>query len=736
MANTQLSADIVSDDRALTAASRFAPYAAALPGGTWSATLLVGGVHCPACIQKIESAMRARADVTHARLNFTTKRLRLEWKDAPENLDSLIAAIEALGYKAEPFTPEKAARTDDEQARFLRLCLGVSGFAAGNIMLVSVALWLTDARTMGFATREFLHLIEALIAVPAVVFAGRPFFASAASVLSKGRTNMDVPISLALVLTTVMSLFELARGAEHVYFDSVVMLMFFLLVGRYLDFLALANARSAAGDLMSMMAGTAMVLEDGRLRSVLIRDLREGMIVQVAAGERIPADGTVRSGASAIDASLVTGESLPVPCAPGDAVLSGTMNVSAPLTVEIARAAEDSMLAGIIRLMERAEQGQAGYVRLADRLARLYTPVVHVLAASAFLYWVLFGGLEWQPALMIAVTVLIITCPCALGLAVPVAQVLAVGRLMRGGVMVKSGDALERLASADTVMLDKTGTLTLGRPVLQGTVPPDALQLAASLAAQSRHPLARAVAAAYDGPLLPLDVAEKPGQGLEARYQGKTVRFGSRAWCGDTHASANPQAQEIWLARDGEEPLLFLLRDELRPDAGAFIAALKDRSLQTVLASGDRPEAVQAMADKLGIAEWRAGMKPEEKYAWLESLRAKGKKVLMLGDGLNDAPVLAGADVSASPASGLDIARNAADIVFTGERLAPVLEAQSCAVFTHKVVLQNFALAALYNLIAVPLALAGHVTPMIAALAMSSSSLVVIANSFRIRWRA
>jgi Cu2+-exporting ATPase len=701
--------------------------------GKWSATLLVSGVHCPACIQKIESAMRARAGMAHARLNYSTKRLALEWTGQAEDLDSFIAGINALGYKAEPYSPEKAQVSDAQTARFLRLCLGVSGFAAGNIMLLSVGLWLTTTQIMGFATREFLGFIEALIAIPAVAFAGRPFFRSAAAVLRNGRTNMDVPISLALILTTGMSLFELARGAEHIYFDSAVMLMFFLLIGRYLDFLALSNARGAAGDLMSMMAGSATVIEDGRMKTRLIRDLQEGMTVQVAMGERIPADGSVISGQSSIDSSLVTGESVPLAVNPGEAVLSGTMNIAAPLTIKIARAAEDSMLAGIIRLMERAEQGQAKYVRIADRLARLYTPVVHVLAASAFLYWLLFGGMVWENALMVAVTVLIITCPCALGLAVPVVQVLSVGRLMRRGVMVKSGDALERLAAIDTVMLDKTGTLTLGHPVLQGE--PQNLQLAASIAAHSRHPLSRALASAYQGSLLDMQVAEKPGQGLEAVYQGKTYRLGSRVWCGDASAPDRPEYQEIWLAGEGAAPQVFLFADTLRPDAKDVVTALRGRGLRVVLASGDRAAPVAAIAQMLGIDDARAGMKPDDKFAWLESLRAQGHKVLMIGDGLNDAPVLAGADVSVSPASGLDIARNAADIVFTGDKLSSVLGAYDDAVFTQTLVKENFALAMLYNVVAIPLAMMGHVTPMVAAIAMSSSSIVVIANSFRIKAR-
>lgn len=695
-------------------------------------TLSVEGVHCPACIQRIESAIASQDGVANARLNYTTKRLSLAWQGIPERADDFVSKLEGMGYKAHPFEPAKAEATDSEHAKFLRLCLGVSGFATGNIMLLSFALWLTTTQEMGLITREFFHLVSALIAVPTVIYAGRPFFRSAYAVLSKGRTNMDVPISLGIILATGMSLFEMSRGAEHVFFDSAVMLIFFLLIGRYLDFLALANARRAASDLLSMMSGSATVLEDGQTRSMLIRDLREGMTVLLGTGERIPADATVLEGTSDIDTSPVTGESLPVHATAGDALYSGTINMAAPLKIRIARAAEDSLLADVIRMMERAEQGQAKYVRIADRAAKMYTPVVHVLAAATLAFW-LFMGMAWQAALMIAVTVLIITCPCALGLAVPVVQMLAVGRLMKRGVLVKAGDALERLAAIDTVMFDKTGTLTLGHPALAGTPDAEDLKTAASLAAHSKHPLSLAVMRAYKGPVFETSVTEVAGCGLEADVNGKSVRLGSRAWCGDSDAPMDASMLELWLSVEGHAPVHFTFTDPLRADAKDVIDGFKVRGCRVILASGDREEAVKAAAETLGITEWRAGMKPADKFAWLQELRAQGRKVMMTGDGLNDAPVLAGADVSASPASGLDIARNAADLVYTGEAFGPILKTYDVAQFSQRLVVQNFALAILYNIFAVPLAMAGHVTPLVAAIAMSSSSVVVIANAFRLR---
>jgi Cu2+-exporting ATPase len=713
-----------------------------------------------------------------ARVNFSTQRLVLAWQGTRERAEEFVRVVEGLGYRVRPFDARGVADDVKSEERRLLLATCVAGFASGNIMLLSFALWSTTGAEMGEATRALMHWVSALIAIPTAVYSGRPFFSSALAVLKKGRTNMDVPISVGVVLTTLMSLFETLRHAEHTYFDSVVMLLFFLLVGRYFDFRARQNARGAAGDLLAMMAGTATVREEGGTRRVLpIRELREGMVVLVAMGERIPADAVVLEGESSLDTSLVTGESLPRPVKAGEGIYSGMLNLSAPLVVRVAKAAEDSLLADIVRLMEKAEQGQAKYVRLAEKVARLYTPVVHLLALVTFLWWVFVAGLAWQESLMIAVTVLIITCPCALGLAVPVVQVLATSLLMKRGILVKTGDAFERLAAIDTLLLDKTGTLTLGRPSLEnislatreageegkgegggaeaktfqgGNHPhPDPLplagegverwhQLAASLASRSHHPLSKALAEAWTGEVMPLSVplsvSEHPGQGLEAQHDGHVYRLGSRSWC-NAPSSGDAVQLELWLAEDGKPLARFAFADPLRVDAKDVLARLRELGLRLVLLSGDRKEAVDHAAAQLGLTEAEGEMKPTDKFARLEKLKAEGRRVGMVGDGLNDAPVLAGADVSLSPATAIDMAQNAADIVFMGEKLEPVLTAVKTARFSQVLVRQNLFLAILYNVVAVPLAMLGHVTPLVAAIAMSSSSLVVIGNAFRLRGR-
>jgi Cu2+-exporting ATPase len=660
--------------------------------------------------------------------------LRLIWDrdSGAARIDDYIKTLEGLGYQIQPYDPQAQEGSLKSEERFLLLCLGVAAFAAGNIMLLSVGLWTTSTETMGLATRDFMHWISAAIALPAILFSGRVFFRSAWQVLKAGHTNMDVPISLALILAGGMSLHETIRHGEHVYFDSAVMLMFFLLIGRYLDFRARKAARSSATNLLSRLNGFATILEDGQPRRILIGDVKPDMVLRVAAGEMFSADGVVLDGVTEIDTSLMTGETVPRAAKAGDALYAGTLNMGAPITMRVEQAAERSVLADIAALMDKATQGQAKYVRIADRAAQLYTPVVHILALAAFIGWWGVGGIGWQSALMIAVTVLIITCPCALGLAVPVVQVLASGRLMKKGVLVKSGDALERLARIDTILLDKTGTLTLGKPSLDGPYNEAALQLAASLAAHSSHPLSKALMRGYDGDVLDITEAqEHPGLGVSGLYEGREVRLGRQSWCGDKTAPVSGQL-ELWLQAPGQVPQVFYFMDHIRQDAKEAISAFKAEGITPIMLSGDRQAVARDIAKISAIEIFHAEQTPPQKFAVLEVLKQGGHHVLMVGDGLNDAPVLVGADISIAPGSAIDMAQNAADIIFMGDKFMPVYEAYKTARLTQNLVRQNFALAVIYNIIAVPFALCGLVTPLVAAIAMSGSSLLVIANSFRL----
>lgn len=708
--------------------------------GTASITVLVGGLHCAGCVQRVEGVIGRVPGVVAVRGNLSTGRFALRWRETEAAAADLIARIAALGYSATPFVEMAAATAAEENKRLLR-ALAVAGFAAANVMLLSVAVWAGAVSDMDEATRGLFHWISALIVLPAAAYAVRPFAGPALAQLVRGQVGMDLPITVAVALTLGMSLAEASRGGAHVYFDAAIMLLFFLLIGRTLDHQARARAGRLAENLL-VLRGTRAILigPDGRQRPVSVSELEPGMLMMVPAGGRIGADGVIEQGHSDIDTSLVTGESVPVAAAPGASVLAGTLNLSGPLTVRVLRAGEDTVLADIARLMDAAGQGRARYVRLADRMARIYAPFVHVAALATFLLWWGALGAGWQPALIIAISVLIITCPCALGLAVPVVQVVASGRLLRDGVILKSADGLERLAEADTVVFDKTGTLTTGALTLvnRDAIAPDDLEFAASMAAASRHPLCRALHAAAGVPAARAGVREHPGDGLSLAGGEGDTRLGRRAWAvgqdsgpefsiPDGHAGP-----ELWLSRPGRAPVAFRFTDVLRSDAAATVRALLDLGLAVELLSGDREAVVTAAAKEAGIAAWRAAATPAAKLARLGELAAQGRKVLMVGDGLNDAPALAAAHVSLSPAAAADISQAAADLVFQGKSLAPVAHAVAVARRARSLAWGNFALAFGYNVLAVPVAMAGLVTPLVAAAAMSASSVVVTVNALRL----
>ncbi|MFO1153938.1 MAG: heavy metal translocating P-type ATPase metal-binding domain-containing protein [Rhodospirillales bacterium] len=712
--------------------------------GVASIDLVVEGLHCAACVWLIEAVLARQPGVERARVNMTTRRLSLSWRTAEADPATLLTPVRRLGYRFVPFEARLLADAEADRERFLLRAMAVAGFAFGNVMLLSIAVWAGHGEGMGPATRTLMHWLSALIALPAIAYSGRAFFAPALAALWHGRTNMDVPISLGVILASAMSLHETIRGAEHAYFESAVGLLFFLLIGRYLDRRARGRARSSASHLMMLNArAVTVVAADGTTRIVPTATVAPGSRVLVAAGERIPVDGPISSGESSIDTSLIDGESLPKPAGPGTSVFAGTLNLSAPLRITVAAVGEATLLAEITRLVEAAEQRRSRYVIIADRIARAYTPFVHATALLTFLGWWLAMGVAWQTALLHAVAVLIVTCPCALALAIPVVQVLAVGRLLRRGILVKSGTALERIAAVDTVVFDKTGTLTEGRPQLLDavTVPPEVLARAAGLAAYSRHPLARALVRACERANLPVvaatDVREVAGQGMESGDNDATV-LGRHSFVTATQAplptddERTAGASELWFRDGSAAPVRFRFADRLRPDAAAVAAALKASGKHLVLLSGDRTPVVAPIAASLGITDWRAELTPADKVAAISEMGRAGRRVLMVGDGLNDAPALAAALASMSPAAATDVSQTAADVVFQGDRLAPVAETLQVAVATGRLARQNLVLAFAYNTVTVPLAVLGLVTPLVAAIAMSSSSLVVTLNALRL----
>jgi P-type Cu2+ transporter len=686
--------------------------------------LVVPGMHCAGCMAKVERGLERLPDVATARVNLSARQVRVTHHPALTT-PQLIEALEAAGFASQARVDEGAAQ-GPSAVKPLLAPLAVAGFASMNVMLMSVGIW----SGADGATRELFHWLSALIAVPATAYAGMPFFTSAWNALRRLRTNMDVPISIGIILATTLSLYETMTGGHTAWFDGTLMLLLFLLAGRTLDAAMRDRARAGVDALLRQAAPGAMVVTPaGALEWLTSRDLLPGMLMRVASGERLAADGELVAGQTSLDQSLLTGESAPVKAGIGDLVHAGTLNLGAPIDVRVTAAGQDTSLAEIARLMEAAGQSRSAYVRIADRAARLYAPAVHTLAAASFIGWMVAGA-GWHQSIVIAIAVLIITCPCAIGLAVPVAQVVACGALMRAGIMVKDGSALERLARVDRALIDKTGSLTLGRPTPDpaalAALSPQERAIAAALASHSRHPLSRALADALMAedcrPVTLADVHEVPGFGVKALWRGIPVAL---------HRPDSAGTVAVALSVEGQPIRLLTFVDALRPEWRESLDQLKALSVECSILSGDNARAVAEVARATGLTA-QASARPADKTDAVVRLQNAGRTVLMVGDGLNDGPALAAADASIAPGTASDVGRQAADIVFLGDALTALPRAVLASRRTMRVVRQNFALAIGYNVLAVPLAIFGLVTPLIAAIAMATSSILVIANSLRL----
>ena len=710
-----------ADEETLLASRQF-------PDGLRQNDLSVPDIRCGACLRNIETALGKLDRVVRVRANLSTRRVTVVWRgDAPPPMTETLRTI---GYDAH-LHHDGADEKDPVLGGLLR-ALAVAGFAASNIMLLSVSVW---AGAEG-ETRDLFHWISALIALPALAYSGQVFFRSAFRSLRHGRTNMDVPISIGVLLAFAMSLYETAHHGPYAYFDAAVSLLFFLLIGRTLDHMMRERARRAVSGLARLSARGALVLQpDGTQCYIPVDELEPGISILLAAGERVPVNARVVKGHSDLDRALVSGESTPQPAVEGTELQAGILNLTAPLTIVATASATDSFLADMTRMMEAAEAGRSTYRRIADRAAQLYAPAVHSIAFLAFLGWMISSG-DAHRAITIAIAVLIITCPCALGLAVPMVQVVAARRLFEQGIMLRNGTALERLAEIDTVIFDKTGTLTAGqaRLTVNGNAGADMLALAASMAMHSRHPYSLVLAdLGKQTRRITFDVvAEHPGKGLEARLGTDVYRLGRPGWAiADDRCTGTNDAATVALAINGIGATHFCFKDALRAGAPEAVARLTESGLSVEILSGDGDRRVEDIAMHLGVP-WLSQAQPIDKVRRISALKHAGHKVLMVGDGLNDAPALTTADVSMAPASASEIGRSAADLVFLRDSLEAVPQAISISRAARALVWQNFVLAIAYNVLAIPFAVLGHVTPLVAAVAMSLSSVIVVANALRL----
>lgn len=731
-----LQIDPVDHNDPMANAMDFTPYVTSAGQEGYSLDLIVKGAHCGGCLAKIENGLSAMDNVTRARMNLSTLRLNVAWTGETQDANTIVERLQELGFGAAPYEINSAGDSLQSESRSLLRAMAVAGFAAMNVMLLSIAVW-SGGADMSPRTHDLFHWISALIALPAVAYSGQVFFKSAAEALRARRTNMDVPISLALILACGLSVYETINSHPDTYFDAAVMLLFLLLIGRYLDARLRFQTGEAARRLAALQVTSATrLLPSGQIETVPARSINPGDEMLVPAGQRLAVDCIIVKGQSDIDMQIATGETKPQSYGPGDTLYSGTTNLTAPLTVRAIAKYSDSFLSEITQLVELGEQKKGHFVRIADRAARAYVPVVHTIALLTFVGWLAIGG-DLRTAALNAIAVLIITCPCALGLAVPAVQIVASGRLFKQGVLLKSGDALERLAKTRYVIFDKTGTLTEGRFALsnKADITDEDQSLIAALSQHSTHPLSRALSRELKGQRAGIDLSnikEHPGEGISATLDGIAIRLGSQSFTGAQRGEhKDGVGTTVWLCKGTRPATALHMVDVIRADAGKALERLRAQNLDMEMLSGDAAPVAKAVGAALGLERARGEVSPREKMHVTAQLMSEGRYPLMVGDGINDAPALAAAYCSASLAGAADVSRASADIILQGDRLTGLPDAIETARLAQRRVIENLTLAVCYNFIAIPLAVFGFVNPLIAALAMSGSSLLVTLNALR-----
>jgi Cu2+-exporting ATPase len=718
------------------------------------AALILEGITCAACVWLNEAHIARQPGVTAVDINYATRRARVRWDENITKLSAILEAIQAIGYRAHPYDVTRSEQLAQKERRTAQWRLFVAGFGMMQVMMYAFPAYMADVGEGGDMSLDISQLLRwasLILTLPVIVYSAAPFFRNAWRDIKFRRVGMDVPVALGVGSAFAASCWATLTASGEVYFDSVTMFVFFLLAGRYLEMMARQKAARGVEALARALPAFAERLpqwpaEDSE--RVAVVDLCVGDCVRVRPGAVIPGDGEVLDGASSTDESLLTGESRPVAKQAGDAVTGGSVNVASPLVVRLSRVGEATRLASIRRLMEQAAAEKPALVQQADRIAAHFVWVLLVLALVTGAYWL---NVDADRALWVFVAVLVVSCPCALSLATPAALTVATGALAREGVLVTRGHAIETLARANHWIFDKTGTLTLGRPGVvallraEGVDEAEVFALVRALEQASEHPLGRAllekVGAGETAQVTMLRA--QTGQGIEARLQsGAQVRIGVPAFVAALHDQAMPAEIADWLAAGDSVVALgdssgwrawFRIADALRPGVAVALGRLSAHGVKLTILSGDAPQTVAAVAAELGIADFHGGMAPEDKHAYVRAAQAGGANVAMVGDGVNDAPVLAQAHVSVAMGAGTDLARSQADVVLLSNDPAHLVAGIAIARRTLAIMRQNLAWAFLYNVIAIPLAMAGWVTPWMAGIGMSASSLLVVLNALRLQ---
>lgn len=707
------------------------------------ASLILEGITCAACVWLNERHVRALPGVVDFQVNYSTHRAHVTWDDTRLHLSDILKAISAIGYVAHPFDPGRQEQVQKKEKSLALRRLFVAGLGAMQVMMLAIAMYLGDYSGMDANIEQFMRWISLLITLPVILYSARGFFVTAWRDLKRWQLSMEVPVSLAIGGAFSASLWHTWQGVGEIYYDSVCMFSFFLLSSRYLEMGARHKAGQAAEELVKLLpASTTRIEPDGSLSVIAVSQLAPGDLVLVKPGETVPADGEVCDGISSVDESLLTGESLPRRRAVGDTLVGGSLNVESPLRMRIDSVGEDTLVSGIVRLLDRAQSEKPRLARLADRIAGWFVAGLLLVAGGVAIYW---GMVAPERAFEITLAVLVVTCPCALSLATPAAVTAATGALTRLGLLSTRGHVMETLAHADHIVFDKTGTLTRGSLSLAATCPladlepQQLLDIAAALGSSSEHPVAKVLVMHGQKPPAVEGLASTPGHGMQGRIEGLEYRLGHAAFVAELAGCEVPEERtghvgtQVYLGSEKGLLARFELSDRLRGDAFAAVAHLRALGLTTHVFSGDSPRAVAEVAQQLEIDHFQGGMRPDDKLASMRALQAAGHTVVMVGDGVNDAPVLAGADVSVAMGQGAQLAHASADMVALSEHLEVLGQGVLKARQTRAIIKQNLAWALGYNLCAVPLAASGLVAPWMAAIGMSLSSLVVVINALRLK---
>jgi len=703
------------------------------------ALLVIEGITCAACVWLLEKHLTSQPGVTAASVNMTTHRARIRWHSETAHLSHLLAEIDRLGYQGHPYQPNREEQLLEQERKRAVRRLGVAGVCMAQTMMLAAALYAGElSHSMDAHIITLMNWASMVLATPVAFYSSMPFYKAAWRDLQTRSLSMDVPVSLAILLAYFASVWSTVSGSGDVYFESVTMFAFFLLVGRFMEMAARHRTGRAGNALLDLLPTSAIRLDGDTETLVPATQLRTGDRVLVKSGHTIPADGRVIEGRSSVDESALTGEYLPQSRSTGELVIGGTLNIEHPLQIEVTETGSESRLSAIVRMLDRAQAEKPSVARIADRVASQFVAATLLTAAAVAVFWYFYDPAR---AFWVTLSVLVVTCPCALSLATPTALTAATGTLRQRGMLISRGHVLESFATATHIVFDKTGTLTEGNLNIEEIRPVSVLDsqtllsIAAALESRSEHPIARAFRA--HAVQAATDVQVHVGQGLSGTVEGKRYRIGKPGFVWPDDTPKQPESSGLWLLlADAEQPLgWFRLDDQIRAEATTALAELRALGLIPLMLTGDASDAAQKVASHLGIDQVFSGMSPEQKLAHLNQLSQQGAEIIMVGDGINDIPALAGARTSVAMASATDLAKTNADAVLIANDLMRLADSVRMARKTRTIIRENLSWALLYNLLALPAAAAGLVPPYWAAIGMSASSLVVVGNAMRLSRR-